>query len=474
MSGGAALGFSVLAPLAAALLALVAGRRIALASVLGTLSTLAPSCMALVEVARSGPLRHAAGGFGGPLGIDLRADGLAALMLAALALVGAAVSAYALDHFRGDAAGARAFFAPWFFTWSALHALVLSADVFNMYVALELTTLSAVSLVATGAARPALASALRYLLLALVGSLSYLLGVAVLYGAASVLDARLLGAALVPSAANYAACGLITVGLCLKAALFPFHAWLPPAYANAPAPVSVLLSALVTKGSFYVLLRLWLEVFPALVPGGGAQLLGALGGAAVLWGSLLALRQRRLKLLLAYSSIAQIGYLFLVFPLGGARAQAGALLLVVSHAAAKGAMFVAAGTIERTVGHDRLAAFRGLAGRLPVTFAALALAGVSLMGMPPSGGFIAKWLLVSAAIERKQWWWAGVLLGGGLLASLYVFRLLRPAFAFADDERKRRAPRNAEYVALFLALLAFGLGVAPDLPLAVLRAGGLP
>ena len=174
------------------------------------------------------------------------------------------------------------------------------------------------TLVALAGKRAALTAALRYLFVSLSASLFYLLGVGLVYGQCATVDLPSLAAKAQPGPTLWVALALMTGGLIAKAALFPMHFWLPPAHANAPAPVSALLSALVVKGSFYILLRLWFEAFPALLTPAVAQLFGLLGAAAILWGSVNALFQSRLKLLIAYSTVAQLGYLFLLFPLAAA------------------------------------------------------------------------------------------------------------------------------------------------------------
>jgi formate hydrogenlyase subunit 3/multisubunit Na+/H+ antiporter MnhD subunit len=274
--------------------------------------------------------------------------------------------------------------------------------------------------------------------------------------------------------ATWAALGLMSAGLLLKTALFPLHFWLPPAHSNAPAPVSAALSALVIKGSFYLWLRLWLELFGGL--GLGVEtLLGLLGAGAVLWGSLQALRQTRLKLLIAYSTVAQIGYLFLAFPLalgGAATAWTGAIYLAVSHALAKAAMFLAAGNLLRFGGHDRIADLDRVVQRLPLSIAAFALAGVSIMGLPPSGGFIGKWLLLEAALSQGRWDWALVIILGGVLAATYVFKVLGYAFTQSETpHRARPVPAVMEWAAFGLAASAILLGLIVAPPLALLAIG---
>jgi formate hydrogenlyase subunit 3/multisubunit Na+/H+ antiporter MnhD subunit len=269
----------------------------------------------------------------------------------------------------------------------------------------------------------------------------------------------------------------MTVGLIAKAALFPLHFWLPPAHANAPAPVSALLSALVVKGSFYILLRLWFEAFPALLTPAVAQLFGLLGAAAILWGSLNALFQTRLKLLIAYSTVAQLGYLFLLFPLAAAReggfaAWSGGLIFLGAHACAKTAMFLTAGNILHAAGHDRIEDLDGMTHVLPVSVFALGLSGMSLIGLPPSSGFAGKWLLLSAAVAQGQWWWAAVILIGSLLAAAYIVRLLARAFTRVSEPRMPNPiPAVMEGAALALALLAVALGFASQWLAELVRVG---
>jgi formate hydrogenlyase subunit 3/multisubunit Na+/H+ antiporter MnhD subunit len=278
----------------------------------------------------------------------------------------------------------------------------------------------------------------------------------------------------------------MTSGLLIKTALFPLHFWLPPAHANAPAPVSAALSALVVKAAFYLLLRLWLDLFAPLANTGLAQLLGLLGAIAVLWGSWKALRAARLKLLAAYSTVAQIGYLFLFLPLilqtpaGPARdaALGGLVLLALSHGFAKSALFLAAGVIQQRAGHDRIAELDGTAQSLPATTFALALAGVALIGLPPSGTFLAKWQLIAGNLQAGFWPWVIVTLAGSLLAAGYVFRLLGHAFGQARTPSRPLASAREEIPALALALLAtlaLGLASAPIWPLLqqTLPPGGL-
>ncbi len=477
------MGGLILGPLVAAALAFTFPKRgrgmaCAAAGVVGIAVT------ALIRAVLGGGVSsHRVSGWGAPLGIDLRADGLAVLLLALTALIAVAVTGYAAPYLRAtDSPEARhreRYFWPLLlFLWTALNALFLTRDLFNLYVALELLGFAAVALVALEGKGDALRAALRYLFVSLSASLFYLLGVALVYGQCATVDLALVAGRAQPGPALTVALALMTGGLIAKAALFPLHFWLPPAHANAPAPVSALLSALVVKGAFYLLLRLWFEALPVFHTPAAARLFGMLGAAAILWGSINALTQSRLKLLIAYSTVAQLGYLFLMFSLmtgrdGGFGAWCGALLLLGARACAKTAMFLAAGNILRAAGHDRINDLAGIAQVLPVSAFALGLAGVSLVGLPPSGGFAGKWLLLSAGLREGQWWGGAVILVGSLLAAAYIMRVMTRAFTpAAPGTAVRPVPPIMEWTALALALVAVGMGLAGSWLAELLRVGG--
>jgi multicomponent Na+:H+ antiporter subunit D len=371
----------------------------------------------------------------------------------------------------------------WLLLLAGMACALLAGDLFTIYVALELITVGAVGLVVLTGEREALAAGLRYLLAALAGSLLYLLGVALLFGEWGTLDIALLGAAIEPGPASAVAGALLVAGLALKAALFPLHFWLPAAHGSAAAPVSAVLSGLVVTVAFAVVLRLTVELLPPILTDPTVQLVGALGAIAIVVCSLAALRQRSLKRLIAYSTAAQVGYLFVAVPLiaagGAAAAEAGtgAVLHAVSHGFAKAGMFLAAGAVIAVAGHDRIYGLRGFVDRLPMAALALGAGGITLMGFPPSGGFSAKFLLASSALELGQPWWALVLIAGGPLAAAYVYVALRPAFAGVDPERghedaEGRAPRGLQAGALILTLIALAIGLVGAPVVELIETGG--
>ena len=375
------------------------------------------------------------------------------MMLIAIAVVIGGIGVYARADF-GTPAGEREARAPFTFwllllaIWGSLNLVFVSGDLFTLYVALELLTFAAVPLVCLDGRGETLRAALRYLLFALLGSVLYLLGAVLLYGAYGTLDIPLLAARIRPEPVTWAAAALMTVGLLAKTALFPLHLWLPPAHAGAPAAASAVLSALVVKGSWFLVVRLWFDVMPGVVTLPSAQLLGGLGAAAILVGNVVALRQERLKLLIAYSTVAQIGYLFLMFPLAfdGGRAPRARRRADGRHAAGDLARHgegrdVHGGRLDlrgvRPRSHRRTRAASPARCRVSVlTFGA--------RRRRADGRAAERRLSREEAAARRrdgggQWWWALVLQAGGVLTSSYVVLVLAHALAAGPAAAAREA-----------------------------------
>ena len=469
---------ALIIPLTGVLLAFVCGGRQVERIALGVMPLGLAIALAIALARPAGAsLVYPIGGWMPPLGVALRADGLSIVMMVTTAVVICAIAAFARADFStpADSIETRPPFAFWILLlaiWAALNTIFLGGDLFTLYVALELLTFAAVPLVCLDGRVETLRAALRYLLFALLGSALYLAGTTLFYGACGTLDVALLSQRVHAEPVLFVAAALMTTGLLAKTALFPLHLWLPPAHAGAPAAASALLSGLVVKGSFFIAVRLWFDVMPR-VPGSAAmQVLAGLGVGAILFGSIEALRQKRLKLLIAYSTLAQIGYLFLIFPLafppGSTQvandgALAGGMLQAMSHASAKAAMFMAAGLIYAELGHDRIAGLTSVARTLPMSVLAFGLAGLALIGVPPSGAYLAKNLLLGAAAETSQWWWAVAIQAGGMLAAGYVLLVIMHAVApqAGSAAFRNHVPRYQEAAALMLALCSLLLGLIP-------------
>ncbi|HEY8450209.1 MAG TPA: proton-conducting transporter membrane subunit [Bacillota bacterium] len=459
------------------------------AALLGTASAWLAAVGGLWTVLQQGPIPYMLGGWPRPLGIEYRLDGLSALLTTLVTGFGFIVVVYGrrqVDRQQGRLAAY--YYALLLLFLAGLSGIVLTADVFNLFVFLEISSLSSYALIACGGRR-GLMAAFRYLVLGTIAGSLYLLGIGFWLFETGTLNMAHL-AELLPSLYGERSValglGLIVTGLSIKMALFPLHLWLPDAYAYAPPTFSPLIAAIGTKVSAYALMRLLFWVAgPAYTMGQlpvGHWLLG-LGAAGIVIGSALAVPQRNLRRLLAMSSVGQVGYIAAGLGLGSPLGLVAAVLHIVNHAVAKACMFLAAGSIHAKLGTDRLSALSGIASGLPWTSAAAVVAGFSLIGVPPLGGFFSKWVLVQAAVEAGAWWLVAAIIVGSLIAVGYVFRVIRqlyrgPVVAAASpaatDRSELRAPVMAggdnlreappamlvPTVALALLTVVLGLGNA--------------
>lgn len=446
---------SLAIPFTAALLALLSQRRSDIAPALVVLSTLASlvfAGMALETRALDGSISYLnLGGWDSPLAIRFRLTPLKALLLSFVALIHLLVGLYAwrakprisVDYWPLSA-----------LLHTSLAALILSADIFNIYVTLELLSLSAVALVCLSGPK-AYTPALHYLLLSLGASLCYLMGVALIYGQYGVLDMAVLAGMLEADHNTRFALLLMSAGLMLKGALWPLHLWLPEAHTYAPTPVSALLSGLVVKGPLFILWQLWNNLAPESLAREMGPLFAAGGVIALVSGGWSAFRAPFIKTLVAYSTVAQLGYALMGLGLLlflQQRIYAVALwLFVLAHGLAKVSMFLSAGEMQTVLGSKRVTAMRGATQTVPITMSAFAIAGISLIGMPPTGGFLAKWTLLEPLFTQANHWpWASGVLLGTFVSAAYVFRAI--AFGFYQAPMNRE-PRHFDRVAQWLALL---------------------
>lgn len=472
----------VLVPLLAAVGAAATPRISGIWGLTATIVTVVLALWLALEVLQNGARIVTIGGWVAPLGIGFVADGLAALMLLMTSGVGIAVALQATswglwssNRMSEKAASLSAGFWPlWLATLGAMNALFLSGDLFNIYVTFEILGLTAVGLTALSGTQSALRAAFDYLSASLAGSLLLLLGLALSYGAIGRVDLEAVPM-LTETVAGRIALALIVVGLAVKAALFPLHFWMPAAHSSAAPVASALLSALVVKGALYVILRISIEGgagmealrFALAVMGAGAMLLGA-------WG---ALRATRLKLLVAQSTIAQIGLIALAIGVAGDNMQQNGLwkaaaLLMLSHALAKAAMFIAVGRIAEELGHDRISGLNRKELRPGAAEFAFAIASVSIIGLPPTAGFLGKWILIDGLIARDAWIWVALILIGTALSAAYlsrvVSRCLRGGPHIAANAH-HPTWRIGDITALGLATSALVLGLASTFPITLLE-----
>lgn len=295
------------------------------------------------------------------------------------------------------------------------------------------------------------AAALRYLLASLLASLLFLLGVALLYGQTGRLDIALLSQAVQDDSTLRLAATLMTLGLLIKSAMVPLHTWLPAAHARAQAPVSAMLSAVVVAVTLFLTWRLWLGPF-AILHSLQTHWLGLTGAVALAWGGIQAALQTRLKLLIAWSTLSQSGYALLMLSLPGPTRSTptpapqglafdGALQVLLAHGLAKGALFLAAGAIIAAHGHDRMSRLAGSAQHLPMAWLAMALAGASLLGIPPTGGFVGKWWLLQASLESGSVAISAAVLLGTFFTAACLWRLFDIGLCPCPGARQRRPPQ---------------------------------
>ena len=389
-----------------------------------------------LTVAASGTLTYQLGGWPPPWGIEYRIDILASYVLLIVTAMAALVMLFAKESVAQEIPKQRIarFYASLMLAFAGLVGIVATGDAFNIFVFLEISSLASYALISMGKDRRALNAAFQYLVMGTIGATFILIGIGFLYmmtGTLNMLDL----AARLPEVSDTrtvrAGFAFLTVGIGLKLAMFPLHLWLPNAYAYAPSAVTAFLAATATKVAVYVMLRFMLEVFGVDFSLGAMPLdriLMALGLIGILSASLVAVFQYDVKRMLAYSSVAQIGYMLLGIGLASTTGVGAAILHIFNHALMKGALFLALGAVAYRIGAVTLRDFAGLGRRMPWTMAAIAIGGLSLIGVPPTAGFVSKWYLVLATLEQGLWPVAVLILIGSLLALVYVWRLIEAAY----------------------------------------------
>ena len=282
--------------------------------------------------------------------------------------------------------------------------------------------------------RRSLTASYQYLIMGTIGATFILIGIGLLYmltGTLNIFDLQQKIPALIASRTLHAAFAFFTVGISLKLALFPLHLWLPNAYAFAPSMITVFLSATATKVSLYVLYRFFFGLFSDEISFEYFHLdkiLLPLSAIAIFVASLVAVFQDNIKRMLAYSSVAQIGYMTLGIGLASKSGSVASLVYLFNHAIIKGGLFLAMACIVLRIKTVELDNFNGLGKRMPWTMAAIVLLGLGLIGVPFTAGFISKWYLLVAAIDQSQWMAAVVIVGGSLLALMYIWKIIERAY----------------------------------------------
>jgi multicomponent Na+:H+ antiporter subunit D len=442
---------AVVVPLASAPL-IVLLRRPSLAwaiSVAAAWFAFAACLMLAAQVAASGPVSYAMGSWPPPWGIEYRIDALSAFVLVLVSGVAAVVAPYALKSVAAEVPGGQRYlyYAMQSLCLAGLLGMAITGDAFNLFVFMEIASLSMYVLIALGRDRRALLASYQYLILGTIGATFYVIGVGLLYLETGTLNLADLAARLPVLASTrptLAALAFITVGMSLKLALFPLHLWLPNAYTYAPSAATAFLAATATKVSVYVLLRYYFTVFGFKLVVEDLpvrEIFLVLSIAAILTASLVAVWQADFKRLLAYSSVAQIGYITLGVGLATPDGLTGSVVHLFNHGITKGALFLLVGGVVLRSGSAGFDCLRGLGRTMPVTSIGITLAGLSLIGVPGTAGFISKWYLVLASIEAGHAWLAAFVVATSLIAVVYVWRFVEAAYLSPPGEA---APRRGE------------------------------
>lgn len=429
----------------------------------------------LHQVQDAGVISYAIGNWPPPWGIEYRIDAANGFLLVLLGLVATFVALYARASVAAEVPDEQRylFYAMYCLCLAGLAGITVTGDAFNVFVFLEISSLSGYVLIALGRDRRALLAAYQYLILGTIGATFIVIGIGLLYlvtGTLNLRDIAMRIGAVEQTRPVLAALAFLTVGISLKAALFPLHMWLPGAYTHAPSAVSSFLSATATKVSLYVLLRFYFTVFGATFVFGAlpmGDILLALSLAAMFIGSAAAFFQSDLKQLLAYSSIAQIGYITFGISFASKSGLTGGIVHLFNHGVTKGALFMLAGAVAFRLRSVRLDRMDGLAKAMPLTCAGIVLGGFSLIGVPGTAGFVTKWYLVLAALEAGAWWLAFMPVASSLLAVAYVWRFVEVAyFRTPTDQvaKLREAPPGLLVPAGLLLVAVVYFGLNPALP----------
>jgi len=427
----------------------------------------------LGRVLDEGVVVYSLGGWAAPIGIEYRIDQVSAFVTVIVSSIAAIAILYARSSVRDEIHEDRhaLFYAAFLLNVCGLLGISITGDVFNVFVFLEVSSLSAYAMIALGQDRRALTSAFQYLIMGSVGATFIVIGIGLLFVMTGTLGMADLAARIPAVWASgegdrtiAVAFTFLTVGVTLKLALFPLHLWLPNAYTFAPSAVTGYMAATSTKVSVYLLMRFFFTVFGEQFSFEQMHLdmvLTPLALVSILAMSLVAIYQSNVKRLLAFSSVAQIGYMVLGISLGSVVGVAAGIIHLFNHAVMKGALFMAMGCVMYRIGSVRLEDMKGLGKAMPWTMAAFVGGGLSMIGVPLTVGFVSKWYLVQGALAQGRWAVAAVVMVGSLMALIYIWKVVEVAyFQRREDEADiREAPLSLLIPTWALVAASFWFGI---------------
>lgn len=449
----------ILLPLfAAPLLVLLGSRHLALPISLAVVwSVFGISVALLWKVLQDGPIGYELGGWKSPYGIVYVIDYLSGFVMMFVSALGAIVLTYAPPSIKQEVPFSKhyLFYATYLLCLTGLLGMCITGDLFNVFVFLEISSLSSYALISLGKTRRAPLAALHYLIFGTIGATFFLIGIGLLYQMTGTLNMADIGRRLADVRADRLVAGLsefsrtelvafafMTVGLSIKMAVFPLHTWLPNAYTYAPSVVTGFIAATATKVSVYAFIRLVYGIFTPRfafesMPLDMALMIFSLIGIFV--ASAAAIYQTDIKRLLAYSSVAQIGYMLLGISMSNIDGLTAGIVHMFNHALIKGGLFMVVGCFALRIGSVKLDDLRGAGKTMPLTSFAWVIGGLGLIGVPMTAGFISKWLLLTAALEHNWWPVAVLMLLSSLLAVIYVWRVVELLYFSEPSERAKKA-----------------------------------
>ncbi len=443
--------------------------------------SLAFSIFNVVTVLHRGPIHYRLGDWVPPIGIEYVLDHLSAFVMLVINTVALLVLSHSRRIVEQELPKKQVpYFTAILLMLCGFNGIVITGDLFNLYVFLEISSLSLYGLIAVGE-RQSPVAAFRYLIMGTIAASFYLLGIGFLYmetGSLNMADVKNILPTLIGNPGQigvFIALSMVVVGMGIKMALFPMHNWLPDAYTYAPSTSSAIIAPTGTKVGAYVLLRVMFFVFGVNIAARIlpiADIITWLAAIAIIYGSILAIAQKEMKRMLAYSSVAQIGYIALGIGLANPLGIVGAVLHVLNHAFMKACLFLVAGNFRYKLKHSNIDKFNNsIRKKMPWTMAAFTVAALSMVGVPPMAGFFSKWYLVLAAIKNSGWVFLGVILLSSLLNAVYFFRILEKVYMRprnpevaekeeSEDETRDEAPASMIWPTLVTAAAIIILGLA--------------
>jgi multicomponent Na+:H+ antiporter subunit D len=436
-----------------------------------TALTVALGILNVTKVLHSGPIHYHMGGWIPPIGIEYTLDHLSAfilLVINSISLIVLIHSKRAVDREIPDKGKHVPYYAVWLLMMCGFNGIVVTGDFFNLYVWLEIASLSLYGLIAVGSTKAPVA-AFRYLVMGTIGACFYLLGLGFLFtisGSLNMADMKAILPLIPQQPTVIIGLALIVAGMGIKMALFPLHGWLPDSYTYAPSSSSALIAPIGTKVGAYVLIRVLFFIFGAdyvvrTLP--VTTIIAWLAAFGIIYGSIMAIAQKELKRMLAYSSIAQIGYIGLGIGLANPLGFIGAVLHIMNHACMKALLFLVAGNYRMKFGHSRIPDFdESVRKKMPWTTAAFTVGALSMVGVPPAVGFFSKWYLALGTIKNSNWIFLAVILASSLLNAVYFFRVIERVYMVKGNSRNSRkeevkASMLVPVLVLAAAILVLGL-----------------